>query len=144
MLLCTAGYPLGATHRLIFCPIFMLKARYPLYPAYVRRFNIVTEPCILRGQQIGPHPITGIYILRRARGSDGSLMGAVVPLYQSHKPIDFSDVQHHFAPSKRRKPLLVPTSDSNGRCSQHPVHGKTGKVPSNTVDIRLGIRLQIP
>ena len=41
-----------------------------------------------RGQQTVPDPITGMYVLRRARRSDGSPMGAIVPLYHSHMPVN--------------------------------------------------------
>ena len=41
-----------------------------------------------RGQQITPDPITGMYVLRRAKRSDGSPMGAIVPLYHCHMPIN--------------------------------------------------------
>jgi hypothetical protein len=65
-----------------------LKTRLPLYLAYVYRFDIVPQPYMPRGQQTVPDPITGMYVLRKARRSDGSPMGAIVPLYHCHMPVN--------------------------------------------------------
>ena len=74
--------------RLIFHPIWALKTKLPLYLAYVQCFEIVPQPYMPCGQQAVPDPITGMYVLRRARRSNGSPMGAIVLLYHSHMPVD--------------------------------------------------------
>lgn len=74
--------------RLIFHPVWTLKTRLPLYLAYVHRFDVVLQPHMPRGQQNVPDPITGMYVLKRARRSDGSPMGAIVPLYHCHMPVN--------------------------------------------------------
>ncbi|KAF9777296.1 hypothetical protein BJ322DRAFT_1135060 [Thelephora terrestris] len=74
--------------RLIFHPIWTLKTKLPFYLAYVQRFDIVSQPYMPRGQQTVPDPITGMYVLRRARRSDGSPMGAIIPFYHCHMPVN--------------------------------------------------------
>ena len=73
--------------RLIFHPIWNLPTRLPLYLAYVERFDIIPQADLPRGQRLAPDLIRGMYILRRARRTDGSPMGAIVPLYHIRQPI---------------------------------------------------------
>ena len=73
--------------RVIFHPLWDLQTKLPLYLAYVERFDIVPQADLPRGQRLVPDLIWGMYVLRRARRSDGSPMGAVVPLYHLHHPI---------------------------------------------------------
>ena len=74
--------------RLLFHPIWMLKTRLPFYLAYIQRFDIISQPYMPRGQQAVPDLITGMYVLRRARRSSGSPMGAIVPLYHCYMPVN--------------------------------------------------------
>lgn len=46
--------------------------------AYIRRFDCSSKP----------DPITGLYILKRARRSDGELVGDIVPLDQIRALVD--------------------------------------------------------
>ena len=73
--------------RLIFHPMWDLRMKLPLYLAYVERFDIIPQTHFPRGQRLVPDPIRGMYVLRRARRTDGSPMGAVVPLYHLRHPI---------------------------------------------------------
>ena len=41
-----------------------------------------------RGQRSIPDPITGMYVLKKATRSNGSPMGAIVPLYHCHIPVN--------------------------------------------------------
>jgi hypothetical protein len=40
-----------------------------------------------RGQRSIPDPITGMYVLKRARRSNGTPIGAIVPLYHCYSPV---------------------------------------------------------
>ena len=73
--------------RLIFHPVWDLRTKLPLYLAYVQRFDIVPQMHLPRGHRLAPDPVRGMYVLRRAYRSDGSPMGAVVPLYHLRQPI---------------------------------------------------------
>ena len=73
--------------RAIFHPLWDLQTKLPLYLAYVERFDVVPQNDLPRGQRLAPDLIWGMYILRRAYRSDGLPMGAVVPLYHLHRPI---------------------------------------------------------
>ena len=64
-----------------------MKSRFPLYLAYVHRFDIVPQLSMPRSQRSVPDPVTGMYVLKRATHSNGSPMGAIVPLYHCHIPI---------------------------------------------------------
>lgn len=72
---------------MIFHPIWDLHTTHPLYLAYVQRFDIIPQLHLPRGQRSAPDPIRGMYTLRRAYRSDGFPMGAVIPLYHLHRPI---------------------------------------------------------
>ena len=54
---------------------------------YVERFDIIPQTHLPRGHRLAPDPTRGMYILRRAYRSDGSPMGAVIPLYHLRQPI---------------------------------------------------------
>ena len=73
--------------RLIFHPLWDLQTKLPLYLAYVERFDIVPQAELPRGQRLAPDLIRGMYVLRRAYRSDGSPMGAIVPLYHLRRPL---------------------------------------------------------
>ena len=73
--------------RLIFHPLWDLQTKLPLYLAYVERFDVVPQADLPRGRRLAPDLIRGMYILRRAYRSDGSPMGAVVPLYHLRRPL---------------------------------------------------------
>jgi hypothetical protein len=73
--------------RIIFRPLWDLRTKLPLYLAYVERFDVVPQADLPRGQRLAPDLIWGMYVLRRARRSDGSAMGAIVPLYNLRRPI---------------------------------------------------------
>ena len=40
-----------------------------------------------RGSRSVPDPVTGMYMLKKATRSNGSPMGAIVPLYHCHVPV---------------------------------------------------------
>jgi hypothetical protein len=48
---------------------------------------VVPQADLPRGQRLAPDLIWGMYILRRACRSDGSPLGAVVPLYHLRRPV---------------------------------------------------------
>ena len=73
--------------RCIFYPHWQLETRLPLYLAYVHRFDIVPQLHAPRGQRSIPDPITGMYVLKRAKRSSGAPMGAIVPLYHCYMPV---------------------------------------------------------
>ena len=73
--------------RLIFHPLWDIKTKLPLYLAYVERFDIVPQTHLPRGQRLAPDLVWGMYIMRRAYRSDGSPMGAIVPLYHIRRAI---------------------------------------------------------
>ncbi|KAF9782579.1 hypothetical protein BJ322DRAFT_1157393 [Thelephora terrestris] len=73
--------------RTIFHPLWDLQTKLPLYLAYVERFDVVPQADLPRGQRLAPDLIWGMYILRRACRSDGSPMGAVIPLYHLRQPV---------------------------------------------------------
>lgn len=64
-----------------------MKAGLPLYLTYVHRFDIVPQLCMPRDQRFAPDPVTGMYLLKKAVRSNGSPMGAIVPLYHCHIPV---------------------------------------------------------
>ena len=72
---------------MIFLPIWELQTKLPLYLAYVERFDIIPQADLPRTQRSAPDLIWGMYVLRRAHRSDGSPMGAVVPLYHLRRPV---------------------------------------------------------
>jgi len=67
--------------RTIFHPIWNIPTKYPLFLVYVQRFDVVPQTHLPRGSRLAPDPIHGMYVLRRAHRSDGSPMGAIVPLH---------------------------------------------------------------
>ena len=73
--------------RAVFHPIWNIPTKHPLYLVYVQRFDIVPQMHLPRGGRLAPDPVHGMYVLRRARRSDGSPMGAIVPLYHLCMPI---------------------------------------------------------
>ena len=73
--------------RMIFHPIWNLQTKLPLYLAYVERLDVVPQTHLPRGCRLAPDPIWGMYVLRRAYRSDGSPMGAIIPLYHLRQPI---------------------------------------------------------
>ena len=73
--------------RSIFHPIWDLRTKFPLYLAYVERFDVIPQTHLPRGRRLAPDLIRGMYILRRAYRSNGSPMGAIVPLYHLWQPI---------------------------------------------------------
>ncbi|KAF9784417.1 hypothetical protein BJ322DRAFT_1141469 [Thelephora terrestris] len=73
--------------RTIFHPLWDLQTKLPLYLTYVERFDIIPQTDLPRGQRLAPDLIWGMYVLRRACRSDGSPMGAVVPLYHLRQPV---------------------------------------------------------
>ena len=76
----TGGFFVGQI-RAIFHPIWNIPTRHPFYLVYVQRFNIVPQTHLPRGRRLAPDPIHGMYTLRRARRSDGSPMGGIIPLH---------------------------------------------------------------
>ena len=65
-----------------------MNSQLPLYLAYVHRFDIVPQVCMPPGQRFAPDPVTGMYILKKAIRSNGYPVGAIVPLYHCHIPVD--------------------------------------------------------
>ncbi|KAH9015572.1 hypothetical protein EDB85DRAFT_2076337 [Lactarius pseudohatsudake] len=83
--------------RLIFRAVpsqaFSPSSNADLFLSYVQRFDIVPQPnpvAPASSNQKGsyPHPITGMYLLKRARRIDGAIMGDVVPLAQLRTLVD--------------------------------------------------------
>ncbi|KAH9159458.1 hypothetical protein EDB89DRAFT_2117806 [Lactarius sanguifluus] len=83
--------------RLIFWAVpsqaFPPSSNADLFLSYVQRFDIVPQPhpvALASSNQKGPypHPITGMYLLKRARRIDGAIMGDVVPLAQLRTLVD--------------------------------------------------------
>ena len=72
---------------IIFHPIWNIPTKYPLYLAYVQRFDVVPQMHLPRGERLAPDPIHGMYVLRRAKRSDGSPMGAIVLLHHLRMPV---------------------------------------------------------
>lgn len=81
-----AGFFVGQI-RAIFHPIWNIPTKHPLYLTYVQRFDLVPQTHLPRGGRLAPDPVHGMYVLRRARRSDGSPMGAIVPLYHLRMPV---------------------------------------------------------
>ena len=73
--------------RFIFHPIWEMETGLLLYLAYIHRFDIVPQLSMPRGQRFTPDPVTRMYILKRATRSNGSPMGAIVPIYHCHIPV---------------------------------------------------------
>ena len=73
--------------RCIFHPHWLLETKLPLYLAYVHWFDIVPQLHMPRGQRSIPDPITGMYVLKRAKRSSGAPMAAIVPLYHCYMPV---------------------------------------------------------
>ena len=86
MLTNVGGFFIGQI-RAIFHPIWEIPTKYPLYLAYVQRFDIVPQTHLPRGRRLAPDPIHGMYVLRRAHRSDGSPMGGIVPLHHLRMPV---------------------------------------------------------
>ncbi|KAH9164866.1 hypothetical protein EDB89DRAFT_2116190 [Lactarius sanguifluus] len=83
--------------RLIFRAVpsqaFPPSSNADLFLSYVQRFDIVPQPhpvAPASSNQKGPypHPITSMYLLKRARRIDGAIMGDVVPLAQLRTLVD--------------------------------------------------------
>ena len=92
--------------RAIFHPIWDIPTNHPFYLVYVQRFDIVPQTHLPRGRRLAPDPIHGMYVLRRARRSDGSPMGGIIPLYHLRAPV-------HLIPRFGEQPASRTDSDTD-------------------------------
>jgi len=59
--------------------------------AYVQRFNVVPQPNPGGGGKgMFPEPASGMYLLKRARRSDQSVMGDIIPLDRLRAPVELT------------------------------------------------------
>jgi len=57
-----------------------------MYLTYVQRFDIIPQSS-QSGRRPIPDPVTGMYVLKRARRADQSYMGDIIPLTQFRMPV---------------------------------------------------------
>jgi hypothetical protein len=59
--------------------------------AYVQHFKVVPQTNPMGGGKgMLPEPASGMYLLKRARRSDGSIMGDVIPLDRLRAPVELT------------------------------------------------------
>lgn len=105
LLVYSSGFLLG--HIVVdICLIFrIMPSAYPFtsetllghqitgqFLAYVRRYDIVPQrdPANSTRQGMFPDPNTGLFLLKRARRSDGEMAGDIIPLNQLRSLVDVS------------------------------------------------------
>lgn len=71
---------------------FQVPTGLNTFLAYVQRFDIIPQLSAAASnsavRQVQPDPVSGMFVLKRSRRADGSLMGDIVPLSQCRVPVE--------------------------------------------------------
>jgi hypothetical protein len=77
--------------------------------AYAQRFDIIPQPCPGSPEQRGLYvePSTKMYRMKRARRSDGSIMGGIIPLGQVRALVNLVPLLGEVADERLTKETLL-------------------------------------